>query len=141
MRSWIILGVWVLLILFPLAWLGSVNPSTRNFINWLLSPEWLHWVAHTVIFAVLVILILIQQRRQGNEVSLAALITIILVIGGTQELLQFLTSEYRSAPMIELGKSSLDLMIDLAGGMLGLGIYTKVFDRSQREWDPYNGEN
>jgi hypothetical protein len=129
MRLWITIGLWVACILFPLAWLGTLSPASKEFIDWIMTPEWLHITMHLIIFAGLVILIMINQRRAGKEISFTALILIILAVGVIQELLQYASDENPVSLARTLSDSAFDLMIDLAGGMLGLGVYVKLLDR------------
>jgi len=91
MGSWITIFIWVILILFPIAWLGTLSPASEAFIDWLLEPEWLHVVMHLIIYAGLVILVIAKQRHEGKEISLKALIALILGVGLLQELLQYVT--------------------------------------------------
>lgn len=129
MRSWITIALWVLGILFPLGWLGSIYPASEDLIDWLMEPEWLHIVMHIIIFAGLVILVLAKQRRDGKAVSFLGLVLIILAVGGLQELFQYLTQDYWVPPLRALRRSAFDLMVDLAGGMIGMGIFLNLLDR------------
>jgi len=136
MRSWISIGLWVLCILFPLAWLGTLSPAWKDFMDWLLAPEWLHVVMHLIIFAGLIILVMANQHRDGKEISFLALIAIILTVGIAQELLQYLTADYWVHPLRALRSSAFDLMVDLAGGMIGMGIYLNLTARKTRADKP-----
>jgi hypothetical protein len=124
MRSRIILTIWLVCILFPLAWIGRVSDGSKQFMDWLLEPEWLHVVMHFVIYAGLAIL-LSSVRQDGPGIPVVQLIAVVLVVGFFQELLQYLSDAGWFFPRSAVLDSIFDLGVDLAGALTGLALFNR----------------
>jgi hypothetical protein len=133
MRQWIGLAIWVAAILFPLALVGRISKETKEFLDWLLEPEWLHVVMHLLIYGGLAFLLAGALRRSGRPLSPLALAGVIVLVCTAQELLQNLSSvEWGGVRGAILG-SAFDLGVDLIGGLLGLLIFNRLDVRRKRE--------
>ena len=141
MRSRIILLLWVLGILFPIAWLGRFSLTFNRLFNNIFAPTWMHVVMHAFLYAVLVILFVgvfipskIFTNHDRSHPPLWARITLILVvavfgIGLLQETLQALNQGYIHIPgLIE------DLGVDLMGGLAGILISYGLFFRKSKAY-------
>ncbi|RPI33136.1 MAG: hypothetical protein EHM70_06945 [Chloroflexota bacterium] len=115
MRSrWLIL-VWILGILFPMAWLGKYSAGFRRAFDAIFAPTWMHILMHALLYTVLVVLLLVMFRWQASWKTAARALSIVLVVGCAQEGLQSLGAGifYASAALFDLG-------VDLAGGIGGI---------------------
>lgn len=122
MRLWITLALWIMAILFPLAWLGYVFPQSKAFLDRLMAPEWLHVVMHVLIFAGMVILLQSVQARRGRRFSNQALLGIVILVGVLQEFFQIAGGPAWFYPAAAIRRSLYDLGIDLLGGLAGIVI-------------------
>lgn len=122
MRLWITFSLWIMAILFPLAWIGQVFPQYKQFIDWLMAPEWLHVVMHLLIYAGMVILLQAVQTRWGCPFSNKALLASVLVVGAFQEFFQFASGPAWFQPAVALQRGMYDLGIDLLGASAGIVI-------------------
>ena len=111
-RFWILF--WILGILFPMASLGRLWPSFGRLFNALFAAEWTHWIMHTFLYVILVVL-LAQWIRPVSAKALLSLLGLAVVIGCFQEGLQWLTA--KSA--IGWSASAFDLVVDLGGALIG----------------------
>jgi hypothetical protein len=117
-RRWLLLLPWLLGILFPLAWLGTLSPAYRRIFDAIFAPLWMHIVMHLLLFGGLVLLLAFAFRPRRNWRALAVLLGAALVIGMCQEVFQALSSG-----MFSLTGSLFDLGVDLAGAIVGGVIY------------------
>ena len=114
MKLRLAVALWIIGILFPLAWFSRMNPATKSLFNTVFASGWTHVVMHSMLYAVLAMgLSLIWRGRQG-EIQWRIL-GLVLLIGITQEALQVLP--FRTLPGLD---SAFDLLVDLAGGTIGL---------------------
>lgn len=111
----LILLLWILGILFPLAALGRFSPAFRGVFDALFAPLWMHIVMHALLFGGLVVLLFFALRwKMGKRTALGALLA-VLVVGLLQETLQSLSQG--AWPLLGM---LADLGVDLAGGTLAL---------------------
>jgi len=119
MREQALLLLWVIGILFPMAWFARFSSTYNWLFEHLFNPLWMHVLMHAFLFAVLAYLLahLLGRRMAmtpGPRVMFGVLVS-VLIIALLQEGIQLLYKA-RSPGMDEL----LDVGIDLAGGSLGV---------------------
>lgn len=118
MKRYMILVAWIAGILFPLAWVGKLLPGVRSsfgpIVRPYISPEWVHVVVHTALFAGLVLLLAFTLRLKRNLWSFLFLVIVVAAFGLGQEGLQ-LVAKGRSFGWPEM----FDLVVDMLGGLLG----------------------
>ena len=130
--AWLALGLGILLagILFPMDWPGQVFPAYRAAYAYVFSPVWMHLLMHTLLFAGLAFglsgLARFIQERRGQDAAEAgrtalAVLAGVLLVGVLQELFQGLSRG--TLGWAVLPDSLFDLVVDLVGGLLGLGVY------------------
>jgi len=123
MRRRILLAIWVVGILFPMAWIGRYSSGFSKRFDAIFSPEWMHWVMHAGLYAGLTILILFAFDLRPTRKVFGWVLLIALGVGLTQESLQLLLDVQR------LGLNSLfDLGIDLGGTLIGYSVVI-VYER------------
>jgi hypothetical protein len=112
--------LWITGILFPLAWFSRMDPAAKSLFNSAFASGWTHVVMHAMLYAVLAsglsTILPSGPRRMPWRI-----LAILLLVGLTQEALQFLP--YHSLPNLD---SAFDLLVDLSGGALGLIIYSFI---------------
>lgn len=113
----ILLAIILLGILFPVAWIRDLSWEARTQFDALFSPEWVHWLMHTVLFAGLVLLLPISYRRPLRLVDALWLLGAILLTGVLQEIFQILQKGF-----LYLAGAVFDLGVDLGGGLVGLAL-------------------
>lgn len=116
-RRNLVLSLWLLILVFPYTGLTKVWPAVRPLSDKLQPIEWLHILAHLVLFTSTVILLDYIFRVKINITSSFYIIVFILAVGIIQEALQLLVKG--RLPNLSDG---FDLTVDLIGGILGLGI-------------------
>ncbi|MEK6255691.1 MAG: VanZ family protein [Chloroflexota bacterium] len=111
--------------LFPIAWVGRVFPWLRSqlgpVVRPIISPEWVHIVAHTALFAGLVVILAYALKLNKNGASVLFLLVVVLVLGLSQEGLQLVAKNRAFG-----GPEVFDLFVDLFGGILGIWIWQKL---------------
>jgi VanZ family protein len=112
-RLWVIL--WVLGILFPMAYLGRVWPAYGRLFDAVFKPAWMHVVMHALLYAVLGLL-LAQWIKPDLPRRVAAVLGIVFLVGCLQEATQLVSAGIWPA----LGPEAFDLGVDLSGACLGL---------------------
>lgn len=125
MKRYMILLIWITAILFPLTWVGRLLPGLRYslwpLVRPLISPEWVHVVAHAVLYAGLALLLAFSLRLPRNWLSALFLFFVVITLGLGQEGLQ-LVAKGRS-----FGKAEVfDLGVDMLGGLLGWWLWGKI---------------
>lgn len=134
MRKHVILFLWILGILFPMAWLTCFSPVYSWVFEHLFNPLWMHVLMHAFLLAVLSYLL---AHRMGRRMAMApkprlmfGVLIFVLMIALSQEGIQLLYKA-RLPGMDEL----LDVGIDLAGGSLGVMAFRwqaqRVFNRDR----------
>lgn len=121
MRRYLLLGFWIIGIIFPMIWLTGFSPTFARLFDTLFEPAWVHVVMHTLLFGVLAYLVLLFLP-QKSTVPLRWH-TVVLVIGVVL-LVAFLQESFQLLYMGRMpGADELfDLGVDLSGGLLGLMI-------------------
>ena len=130
MRRRIFLSLWIILTLFPLAWIGHFSSSFREVYNALFGAEWVHWVMHAGLYAGLAILIISTFNKQASKKDLIIVLSAALGLGLAQEGLQLLTY----VEILEWN-SLLDLGVDLLGALIGFSVFF-FYKRSKRTYRP-----
>lgn len=112
-----LLSGWLLVILFPTAWLAHQTRTTGNLFDYF-TPEWVHIIAHTLIFAALSIMLLSIFPRHWR-LAYAATLLLALLVGVLQEGIQVTAAGMRP------GRGELfDLGVDLFGALCGIALLT-----------------
>jgi hypothetical protein len=117
MRSRLVLLLWLVGILFPMAWLGRFSPTYRRAFDAIFAPAWMHWFTHALLFGVLAALFVIVLRINLDRKTTWIGFALVLGVGFFQETFQVL-----SGGSFSLAGSVIDLGVDLMGGLLGLGV-------------------
>jgi hypothetical protein len=117
MRTRLVLFLWILGILFPLAWLGHFSLAYRRVFDTVFGSVWMHVLMHSGLFAGLVILLVIALRLPNITQTFWIALCVILLVGVLQETFQALTNSYFSLP-----GAALDMGVDLFGGMVGFSL-------------------
>jgi VanZ family protein len=118
MQKRFLLALWLIGILFPLAWLGRFSPRYHEAFNAIFSPEWTHWVMHAALYTGLVVLVMVNLDLQPSLKTLGWVLLIMLGVGIIQEGLQLL-----SAVQILRLNTVVDLGVDGAGALIGFWFY------------------
>lgn len=122
MRKRLIMLLWLLGILLPMAWFTRFSAMYSRLFQSVFSPLWMHVLTHAFLFAVLAYLLAsfvtprmsLVTRKHVTLVILA----LVLVVALTQEGLQLL---YKSRPP---GLDELfDLGVDLVGASVGMLVF------------------
>jgi hypothetical protein len=113
--------IWVIGIIFPVAWLGYFPPFFHEVFSEIFSPEWLHWVMHAILYAGLAALVMFNLHTQPGWKTFWRVILVTLSVGFLQEGFQLLSG-------VETLKLNilLDLGIDCAGTLFGYGLFTRI---------------
>jgi VanZ family protein len=117
MRSRIWLILWIVGILFPMAFLARLSPAFGNVFNAAFSSDWTHILMHTLLYAVLGFL-LAQWIAPASRPAVLILLGLGLLVGCLHESLQLLTAGVWPGWPPEI----LDLSVDLMGTTLGIGL-------------------
>lgn len=119
---WFWLFVWLAAILFPLAAMRDVSFWWMSTIDLLFAGELRHIVFHIFLFGGLVLLLFalfeLPWCRRGWLIAGLA----VLAVGALQEIIQALTG----ASAATWSGALFDLVIDLGGGVIGVGIWGLV---------------
>jgi hypothetical protein len=113
----LLLLLWLLGILFPMAWLGNFSADYREAFNTIFAPEWMHWLMHAALYAGLAILLVVVFNLPLNHRTLVLVLGTVLLVGLIQEGMQLF-----SAVQIVSWNSLFDLGVDLIGAGIGLGV-------------------
>jgi type IV secretory pathway VirB2 component (pilin) len=107
--------VWLMGILFPMAWASKSNAAWDAWFNRLFAPVWVHVVMHAALYAVLALGLSVLF---GKRLSWAGLAGLVLTVAMFQEGLQLLGAG--RAP----GRGeAFDLLVDACGAALGFGLW------------------
>lgn len=117
MRSRWWLALWILGIIFPAGLITEISPAYRRVFNAVFAPEWMHWLSHALLYAVLVLLLFAVFRQKLTWRSVLTALAVALAVGLLQEGLQWLSNT-------TAGKwnSLLDLGMDMIGSVAGLAV-------------------
>ncbi len=122
MRAKLWLAIWLIGILFPLAWLGRFSSAYRRIFNTLFGPEWMHVFMHMVLFAVFALLLIVALKRPLDARTIRIVTASVLVVGLIQEGLQLFTREALPEILSAVSYSAFDVGIDFLGAMTGIAI-------------------
>ena len=116
---WLWLTLWLIGMLFPLGAMRQVSYQWQAVIDSSFSGEWRHITMHILLFAGLVLLLFAMfhlpwSRRGWLEAAVA-----VLIVGAVQEIIQAITG----ASAATWSGAIFDLVIDLIGGALGVGVW------------------
>jgi hypothetical protein len=114
-RLWLLL--WLVGILFPMAWLVRFSPACRRMFDRVFGPAWVHALMHAILFGGLVVLLTFVFRLPVDHRTALVAISAVLALGALQEGFQVLSQGFLS-----LEGAAVDLGVDLSGGILGLAI-------------------
>ena len=117
--------LWLIGILFPMAFLGNLWPAFGKVFNAVFAPGWMHLLMHALLYAVLGFLLAIWIRPISAKHFLS-LAGVIFLVGCLHETLQLLTAGTWPGLLPEL----YDLMVDVSGATLGMGLW-KFWPRRQ----------
>ena len=99
--------------LFPTAWLARQTRVTGFWFDYF-TPEWVHIVAHTVIFAGLAVMVLSMFRR-SHWLIYAGTLLLAFFAGILQESIQL-----AAAGMLPGPGELFDIGVDLTGALCGM---------------------
>lgn len=116
-KRFALLFLWLLGILFPMAWLGKFSARYQQIFNAIFAPEWMHWIMHAVLYAGLTVLFVLvfDLPLIGRKVLIVP--GVVLLVGIIQESLQLF-----SGVQVVSWNSGFDLGVDLIGAVVGLGV-------------------
>ncbi|GAB4556648.1 MAG: hypothetical protein Kow0047_00340 [Anaerolineae bacterium] len=114
LRRYLFLSLWIVLILFPVAWLARHSAWVYRLLILHFSPVWVHVVLHVLLFAVLAWLLASLRLPLPRPWRLLAIAGVIMLVALGQEVLQ-LWAKGRGPGRDEL----FDLGVDMAGAALG----------------------
>ena len=112
LRTRLLTVLWILGILFPMGFLAAVWKPFGRLFDRAFASGWSHVVMHATLYLVLAFL-LAQLLRPALLVLCLALLT-----GVAQEALQWLSIQAE----VGWAASAFDLLVDLSGALLGLGL-------------------
>ena len=140
MRSRLWLFLWILGILFPMAFLGSLWPAFGHVFNAVFSPGWMHVAMHAFLYAVLVFL-LSQWIKPTAIKSIVILFGLVLFVGCLHESFQILAITRWTGfvqGIVETWPAEVfDLIVDLCGAVLGLALARAIaIILLQRDYGP-----
>ena len=128
MRKWLIvfLVVWVIGILFPMAWASGSWPVMSLWFERIFSPPWMHVVMHAGLYAVLAVMGVMLAHQFGRPLYFSLLG--VVLIGTLQEVIQTALAGRAIG-----GGELFDLGVDLSGGLLGfLAVFAVEYLRKKR---------
>jgi hypothetical protein len=118
-RARLVLLLWLVGILFPMAWLGRFSPAYRRAFDSIFAPDWMHWIMHALLFGGLVALFFIILRLNLDHKMAWIALALGLGVGCLQETFQAL-----SQGSFSLAGSVFDLWVDLGGDSWGWEWFT-----------------
>lgn len=114
MKRNLFLILWTLGILTPVAWLVRPSPAVYRLFNTLFSPSWMHIFMHSLLFAVLGVLLM--QRLSGTLARRVGLtLALVFCAAILQEGFQLLSRQAVLHP-----DNLFDIGVDMLGGLLGI---------------------
>ena len=121
-RIWLILLL--LGLLFPTAALADYSNTYRSAFNAIFGPEWVHIIAHAILYAIFSFLVLRSLDQPPKRPTVFIVLGIVLVTGCLQEIIQAASQGFDLLQPTTISRAGFDLLIDLAGGLFGLVIYS-----------------
>jgi hypothetical protein len=123
-----LLLVWLLGILFPMAWVRKFSLGYQHVFNAIFAPEWMHWLMHAVLYAGLAVLLVKIFTLGIKPRSVLLVCGVVLLVGILQEGIQCF-----SAVQVLRWNSVFDLGMDLFGAAVGLLIIWLIRKTSKME--------
>ncbi|MEA3350482.1 MAG: hypothetical protein U9Q82_07675 [Chloroflexota bacterium] len=117
MRRYFWLSLWLIGILFPMAWLGRLSARYQQVFDAIFTPGWVHVSMHLVLYAGLMILLATVLDRSITRQTLIRYLFGVLVVGFLQEGFQLF-----SAVQVFGWNTIFDLGIDLIGALIGFAL-------------------
>jgi len=114
----IILLIWIVLAIFPIAALDRLYPGSLVRFNTFFRSNATHVVMHAVLFAGLVIILLAAFNMRPGRQAITVSFLAILIVAVLQEWLQALSQGF-----FPLFGALYDLGVDFLGGVVGYGFY------------------
>ena len=114
--------------IFPLNWLRKISSFVRHNFDSAFQAEWVHVVAHLVLFAGLVILAMLALRFPQNMKTAVLMTAILLAVAFAQEFLQLQVKGRAFG-----GPEMFDLGVDLIGGAIGWWLYGRLWGHRRLE--------
>ncbi len=114
MKPRLLLFLWLAGMITPLNWLQKEFAVLLRPLNFLIAPEWVHILAHLILFSGLAVLIVRTFKLSLNLRTAVVLLTAILLTAGMQEVFQLQAKE-RGFGWPEV----FDIGVDLMGGVVG----------------------
>jgi VanZ family protein len=122
MRTRLGLFLWLLGLLFPMAWLGRLSVTYRSVFDAVFGPEWVHVVMHAALYFVLAILLARVLRMPLDWRGVWLIMAIVLGVGILQEFFQLFGQGVDPLQRAAQFGACFDLGVDLAGSLLGLSV-------------------
>jgi hypothetical protein len=122
MRARIGLLLWLIGIIFPMAWIGRFSPAYQQVFNSIFRADWMHVLMHAILFATLVIILIYIFRPAFNLRTVLVISLFVLGIGFLQEGFQLASQNKLAIQATMMRPLLFDLSVDLAGGFLGLAM-------------------
>jgi VanZ family protein len=116
--------LWIIGILFPMAFLGKLWPSFGSVFDAIFEPNWMHILMHGLLYAIFGFLLTLWVKPTSIK-AVFLLLGLSLLVGILHESLQLLTAHLWPGLLPEL----FDLGVDLAGAAFGIGIGLVVLRR------------
>jgi VanZ family protein len=107
-------------ILFPMAAVSRLNPAANSLFNTIFAADWVHILMHLFLYTALAgCLAWVLQDMSGK--GLLKILGVCLFIGLLQESLQVYSTPHNPG-----WPEAFDLLVDLVGAWIGIGIYQLV---------------
>ncbi len=118
---WLVIILWAVGIMFPMAWVGTQNVHFNQFFNALFSPTWMHIGMHTFLYAVLAALLAWVFTQPARALPIGWILAGVCGVAAVQEGFQAYTAGTIYWPGILF-----DLATDLNGAALGILVYSGI---------------
>ena len=129
MRARIGLLLWLIGIMFPMAWIGHFSPAYQQAFNTIFGAEWMHVLMHALLFATLVIILVYIFRPALKIRTVLVISLLVLGVGFLQEGFQFVSQDNLAIQAIMTRHILFDLSVDLVGGFLALAVLWTIKKR------------
>ena len=126
MKPRMLLFLWLVGMIIPLSGLQKEFAVLLRPLNFLIAPEWVHILAHLILFSGLVVLIVRTFKLPLNWQTAVVLLAAILMTAGVQEVFQLQAKE-RGFGWPEV----FDICVDLMGGVVGSSLL--LFQKLERK--------
>ncbi len=126
MKPRLLLFLWLAGMMTPLNWLQKEFAVLLRPLNFLIAPEWVHILAHLILFSGLAVLIVRTFKLHLNWQTAVVLLVAILLTAGVQEVFQLQAKE-RGFGWPEV----FDIGVDLMGGVVGSSFL--LFQKMERK--------